>query len=67
MHSQAQPNNNNPKDDKVCHRCSECGSELEEYNDEEIGIMIIILNTFIHREPVLAAPVLPEILTVVSR
>lgn len=40
---------------------------MEEYNDEEIGIMIIILNTFIHREPVLAAPVLPEILTIVSR
>lgn len=55
------------KEDKICHRCSECGAELEEYNDEEIGIMIIILNTFIHREPALAAPFLPEVLTTVSK
>lgn len=55
------------KDEKICHRCSECGAAFEEYNDEEIGIMIIILNTFIHREPALAAAFLPEILTTVSK
>lgn len=59
------PNPN--KEEKICHRCSECGAALEEYNDEEIGIMIIILNTFIHREPALAAAFLPEILTTVSK
>lgn len=59
------PNTN--KEEKICHRCSECGAALEEYNDEEIGIMIIILNTFIHREPALAAAFLPEILTTVSK
>ncbi|XP_055321973.1 protein unc-79 homolog isoform X3 [Sitodiplosis mosellana] len=55
------------KEDKICHRCSDCGVEIEEYSDEEIGIMITILNTFIHREPKLAAPFLPEILTIVSK
>lgn len=59
------PNAN--REEKICHRCSECGAALEEYNDEEIGIMIIILNTFIHREPALAAAFLPEILTTVSK
>lgn len=60
-------NNNNSKEDIICHRCSDCGAALEEYNDEEIGIMIVILNTFIHREPSLAAVFLPEILTTVSK
>lgn len=55
------------KEDKICHRCSDCGAEIEEYSDEEIGIMITILNTFIHREPALAASFLPEILTIVSK
>ncbi|XP_059622044.1 protein unc-79 homolog [Phlebotomus argentipes] len=54
-------------DDCVCGRCGECGAVLEEYSDEEIGILIIILGTFIHREPSLAAPFLPEILLVVSK
>lgn len=40
---------------------------LEEYSDEEIGIMVIIMGTFIHREPGLAAPFLPEILFTVSK
>lgn len=55
------------KEELICHRCSECGAQIEEYSDEEIGIMIIILNTFIHREPALAAAFLPEILTTVSK
>ncbi|XP_055384456.1 protein unc-79 homolog isoform X2 [Condylostylus longicornis] len=54
-------------DDCVCLRCSECGSMIEEYSDEEIGLLIIILGTFIHREPSMAAPFLPEILTCVSK
>lgn len=40
---------------------------MEEYSDEEIGIMVIALGTFIHREPALAAPFLPEILTTVTK
>lgn len=60
----AKPKN---KEELICHRCSECGAEIEEYSDEEIGIMIVILNTFIHRAPALAAAFLPEILTTVSK
>ncbi|XP_055629586.1 protein unc-79 homolog isoform X2 [Toxorhynchites rutilus septentrionalis] len=54
-------------DECVCERCSECGAIKEEYTDEEMGIMLVLLSTFIHREPTLAAPFLPEILTIVSR
>ncbi|XP_069685618.1 protein unc-79 homolog isoform X4 [Periplaneta americana] len=53
-------------DECVYERCSECGTVKEEYSDEELGLCIIILGTFIHREPALAAPLLPEILSVVA-
>ncbi|XP_076284317.1 UNC-79 domain-containing protein isoform X2 [Lasioglossum baleicum] len=47
--------------------CSDCGTLKEEYSDEELGLCIINLGTFIHREPSLAAPLLPEILRVVTK
>lgn len=46
---------------------AECGIIMEEYSDEELGLCIIVLATFVHREPAAAAPLLPEILTVVSK
>ena len=48
-------------------RCTNCGAVREEYAEDEVGHCIIILNTFISREPALAAPLLPEILLTVSR
>ncbi|KYN09887.1 Protein unc-79 like protein [Trachymyrmex cornetzi] len=54
-------------DDCIYDRCSECGTIREEYSDEELGLCIITLGTFIHREPSLAAPLLPEILGVVTK
>ncbi|XP_043278465.1 protein unc-79 homolog isoform X2 [Venturia canescens] len=54
-------------DDCIYERCSECGTIKEEYSDEELGLCIITLGTFIHREPALAAPLLPEILTIVTK
>ncbi|KAH8399491.1 hypothetical protein KR215_011704 [Drosophila sulfurigaster] len=51
----------------IVERCSDCGAVIEEYTDEEIGILIVILGTFIHREPAMAAPFLPEVLTISSR
>ncbi|XP_033232347.1 protein unc-79 homolog isoform X3 [Drosophila pseudoobscura] len=51
----------------IVERCSDCGAHIEEYTDEEIGIFIVILGAFIHREPAMAAPFLPEILTMTSR
>ncbi|XP_020280656.1 protein unc-79 homolog isoform X3 [Pseudomyrmex gracilis] len=53
--------------DCVYDRCSECGTIKEEYSDEELGLCIITLGTFIHREPSLAAPLLPEILSIVTK
>lgn len=54
-------------DDCIYDRCSECGTIKEEYSDEELGLCIITLGTFIHREPALAAPLLPEILGIVTK
>lgn len=54
-------------DECISERCSECGTIKEEYSDEEIGLCIVTLGTFIHREPALAAPLLPEILSIVSK
>lgn len=39
----------------------------EEYTDEELGLFIVLLGTFIHREPALACPFLPDILVIVSK
>ncbi|XP_011310336.1 protein unc-79 homolog isoform X3 [Fopius arisanus] len=54
-------------DDCIYDRCSECGTVKEEYSDEELGLCIITLGTFIHREPALAAPLLPDILGIVTK
>lgn len=76
--SSSQPNNNSSThspyysgikqsslrvgEDVVCHRCSKCNAPFEEFAEEELGLCIVILSTFIHREPSLAASMLPEIL-----
>uniref|UniRef100_T1JB25 Protein unc-79 homolog n=1 Tax=Strigamia maritima TaxID=126957 RepID=T1JB25_STRMM len=54
-------------EEAVVERCLECNSVLEQYSDEELGLCIVVLATFIHREPGLAAPILPEILRTVAR
>ncbi|GFT07465.1 protein unc-79 homolog [Nephila pilipes] len=54
-------------DDMVIERCTECGAVIEEYSDEEIGLCIVILSTFVHREPAMAAPLLPKMLRIVAR
>ncbi|KAK3579717.1 hypothetical protein CHS0354_000200 [Potamilus streckersoni] len=48
-------------------RCTECNAVLEQYDDDTIGLCIVVLSTFIHREPSLATPMLLEILLSVSR
>ncbi|XP_046405195.1 protein unc-79 homolog isoform X2 [Ischnura elegans] len=54
-------------EESVYERCCECGSVREEYSDEELGLCIIVLGTFVHREPALAAPLLPEVLRIVAK
>ncbi|KAG0432726.1 hypothetical protein HPB47_020594, partial [Ixodes persulcatus] len=54
-------------EDAVPDRCPECAVALEQYSDEELGLCVVLLATFVHRQPSLAAPLLPEILRVVAR
>ncbi|XP_039288508.1 protein unc-79 homolog isoform X2 [Nilaparvata lugens] len=54
-------------DDCLIDRCGECGAPKEEYSDEELGLCIVIIGTFIHREPALAAQMLPDILTIIAK
>ncbi|XP_060537394.1 protein unc-79 homolog isoform X2 [Cylas formicarius] len=54
-------------DECMRERCSECGMAREIYSDEEIGLCIVALGTFIHREPGIAAPLLPDILSIVAK
>ncbi|KAK6182809.1 hypothetical protein SNE40_010404 [Patella caerulea] len=48
-------------------KCTECGVVLELYDDDTVGLCIVVLSTFIHREPGLATPMLLKILQCVSR
>lgn len=54
-------------DECIQDRCGECGIVLENYTNEELGLCLVALETFIHREPSLAAPMMPEILKIVTR
>lgn len=51
----------------ILNRCSDCGTRKEEYSDDEIGLCIVLLGTFVHRAPSVAACLLPEILTVLAK
>ena len=46
----------------ACHRCSKCNAPFEEFSEEELGLCIVIISTFVHRELALAGTMLPEIL-----
>ncbi|KAJ0172402.1 hypothetical protein K1T71_012375 [Dendrolimus kikuchii] len=54
-------------DTTLCYRCAECGTAVEQYSDEELGLCVIALATFVHREPAAAAGMLPQLLNNVSR
>ncbi|KAG6446161.1 hypothetical protein O3G_MSEX004274 [Manduca sexta] len=60
--------NTTPRPDTtLCYRCGECGSAAEWCSDEEVGLCVIALATFVHREPAAAAPSLPQLLRAVGR
>ncbi|XP_029453714.1 protein unc-79 homolog [Rhinatrema bivittatum] len=48
-------------------KCHDCGAILEEYDEETLGLAIIVLSTFIHLSPDLAAPLLLDIMQSVGR
>ena len=54
-------------EDTVAERCGQCGALAERYTEAELSLALVILNTFVHRDCQLAAPLLPEILLVVTR
>nr|AYV89233.1 unc-79-like protein [Tetranychus evansi] len=54
-------------EDTVNERCSSCGAVLEEFSEDEIGMCIVILGSYIHREPAMSAPLLPEMLKLISK
>ena len=53
-------------EDTVTDKCSWCGAITETYNESEISLALVVVNTFVHRDPQLAAPLLPEIFLVTS-
>ena len=48
-------------------RCPDCNAVLEQYDDDTIGLCVVVLATYIHREPSLATPMLLKSLIAVSR
>ncbi|KAH3873110.1 hypothetical protein DPMN_036336 [Dreissena polymorpha] len=48
-------------------RCLDCNAVLEEYDDDIIGLCVVVLATYIHREPSLAKPMLLESLMAVAK
>ena len=49
------------------HKCPDCECTLSEYEEENINLCIVVLSTFVHRDPEMAASELIEMLCVVSR
>jgi hypothetical protein len=54
-------------EDTVIDRCASCGALTERYNNSEVALALVVVNTFVHRDPQLAAPLLPEILILAAR
>lgn len=54
-------------EESVGEKCPNCGGIIEEFTEEEVGMCIVILGTFVHREPGLSASLLPEMLKLVSK
>uniref|UniRef100_A0A8C0ZH37 Unc-79 homolog, NALCN channel complex subunit n=1 Tax=Cyanistes caeruleus TaxID=156563 RepID=A0A8C0ZH37_CYACU len=48
-------------------KCHDCGAILEEYDEETLGLAIVVLSTFIHLSPDLAAPLLLDIMQSIER
>uniref|UniRef100_A0A1I7UMP3 Non-specific serine/threonine protein kinase n=1 Tax=Caenorhabditis tropicalis TaxID=1561998 RepID=A0A1I7UMP3_9PELO len=48
-------------------RCGHCNEAIEMFDEETISLCLIALETFLHREPSMAAPILFKILYTVTR
>ncbi|KAH9417943.1 Protein unc-79 [Dermatophagoides pteronyssinus] len=47
--------------------CNCCDMPIEKFDEHELGLCLVALATFVHRNPTLAAPTLPQILKLTSR
>ena len=54
-------------DNLLVDQCPSCSTPLECYDEETVSTAIVCLATFIHREPVMAASLLPNMFLCVSR
>ncbi|KHJ84553.1 hypothetical protein OESDEN_15730 [Oesophagostomum dentatum] len=48
-------------------RCDHCNECLTSFDEETISLCLIAVETFLHREPVMAAPILFSLLHTVTR
>lgn len=56
-----------PMEPFMINRCPRCYTELEEYDEDALGLAITCLSTFVHREPTMAAPYLVDMFLPVAR
>lgn len=47
--------------------CPECGTSLEQFDEETLNLCIVVLSTFAHQSPSMAMPLLLRILECVAR
>ena len=47
--------------------CQRCNCRLENYNEDTLGSLIVICSTLVHRETVLAAPFILDMIIAVAR
>ena len=46
---------------QVTDRCSSCGATRERYTESELSLALVVLNTFVHRDPQVGGRVLVSI------
>lgn len=58
---------NNVTMDKRTYRCGYCNELLGNFDEETLSLCMIALETFVHREPAMAAPQLFRFISTVTR
>lgn len=53
--------------DRRTYRCGYCNELLGNFDEETLSLCMIALETFIHREPTMAAPLLFRIINTITR
>uniref|UniRef100_A0A1I8HTN4 RAP domain-containing protein n=1 Tax=Macrostomum lignano TaxID=282301 RepID=A0A1I8HTN4_9PLAT len=51
----------------MLNRCQFCNAIIEQYDEDTISLAIVCLGAFVHREPVMAAPMLMSMFSAVSK